>query len=166
MADITTVYLPLPYLTPCRGLTLIKQVVPVTVANCPRSQRGGGCFTTLFSRNAPLSPPLPSLSLHAVILPASSPLRWPRPPEIVPSSKTLPVHGVSTAHARPARVLRSARAPVSACAHFLISLVLVAAEQLQSMLSSYGRHSLPPAFQPDRNSFQVCILALFKLSEL
>jgi len=28
------------------------------------------------------------------------------------------------------------------------------AEQLQSMLSSYGRHSLPPAFQPDRNSFQ------------
>ena len=44
--------------------------------------------------------------------------------------------------------------PESACAHFLISLVLVAAEQLQSMLSSYGRHSLPPAFQPDRNSFQ------------
>ena len=54
---------PLPYLTPCRGLTLIKQVVPVTVANCPRSQRGGGCFTTLFSRNAPLSPPLPSPEL-------------------------------------------------------------------------------------------------------
>ena len=47
--------------------------------------------------------------------------------------------------------------PESACAHFLISLVLVAAEQLQSMLSSYGRHSLPPAFQPDRNSFQVCL---------
>ena len=155
---------PPPFLTPCRGLTLIKQVVPVTVANCPRSQRGEGVlYNTFFSERPPL-PHFHLLSLHAVILPASSPLRWPRPPEIVPSSKTLPVHGVSTAHARPARVLRSARAPVSACAHFLISLVLVAAEQLQSMLSSYGRHSLPPAFQPDRNSFQVCISALFKLS--
>ena len=55
MADITTVYLPLAFhLTPSRGLTLIKQVVPVHWPTA-LELRGGGHFTTLFSQNAPLS---------------------------------------------------------------------------------------------------------------
>ena len=54
---------PPPFLTPCRGLTLIKQVVPVTVANCPRSQRGGGALQHFFLGTPPLSPPLPSPEL-------------------------------------------------------------------------------------------------------
>ena len=59
MADITTVYLPLAsHLTPSRGLTLIKQVVPVHWPTA-LELRGGGHFTTLFSRNAPLSTSIP-----------------------------------------------------------------------------------------------------------
>ena len=123
------------------------------MANCPRSQ-GGGHFTTLFSRNAPLSlPHFHLLSLHAVILPASSPLAQ----TAGNSSKFKDPAGTWSPSAPPSRQGCASARSVSACAHFLISLVLVAAEQLQSMLSSYGRHSLPPAFQPDRNSFQVCL---------
>lgn len=151
---------PSSYLTPCRALTLIKQVVPVAVhSDWPTAlevSEGGGHFTTLFSRNTPPS----FLSLHAVILPASSPgSLGPDRTEIVPSSKTRPVHWEEggARQAGKGALTRALKRPVSACAHFLISLVLVAAEQLQSMLSSYGRHSLPPAFQPDCNSFQVCI---------
>ena len=60
MADITTVYLPLAsHLTPSRGLTLIKQVVPVHWPTALELRGGGGHFTTLFSRNAPLSTSIP-----------------------------------------------------------------------------------------------------------
>ena len=68
---------PLPYLTPCRGLTLIKQVVPVTVANCPRSQRGRGrvLYNTFFSERPPLSPTsIPELACRYFARQLSTPL--------------------------------------------------------------------------------------------
>ena len=71
MADITTVYLPVAFhLTPSRGLTLIKQVVPVHWPTA-LELRGGGTLQHFFLRTPP-SPYFHLLSLHAVILPASS----------------------------------------------------------------------------------------------
>ena len=106
MADITTVYLPLAFhLTPSRGLTLIKQVVPVHWPTALELRGGGALYNTFFSER----PPLPT-SISWACMPLFCPpaLCWPRPPEIVPSSKTLPVH---EGGARRARVLQRARAP-------------------------------------------------------
>lgn len=124
------------------------------MANCPRSQGGGALYNTFFSERPPLSPPLPSPELACRYFARQlSTLAQ----TAGNSSKFKDPAGTWSPSAPPSRQGCASARSVSACAHFLISLVLVAAEQLQSMLSSYGRHSLPPAFQPDRNSFQVCL---------
>ena len=107
MADITTVYLPLAsHLTPSRGLTLIKQVVPVYWPTALELRGGGGTLQHLFLRTPPSRLPSPELACRYFARQLS--LCWPRLPEIVPSSKTLPVH---EGGARRARVLQRARAP-------------------------------------------------------
>ena len=71
---------PSSYLTPCRALTLIKQVVPVAVhSDWPTalevSEGGGALYNTFFSEHTPLFPELACRYFARQL----SRVPWPRP---------------------------------------------------------------------------------------
>ena len=146
-----------------RGLTLIKHgYLPppgrllATSLWWPTAPQFPPSFTTLFSASEPKPP------LQPRPRPPRPPRRYFARPEIVPSSPThLLLAGAGQAGAGAGRalsvVVRAGRRAAgggrgSVRAWFLISLF--AAEQLHSMLSSYGRSSLPPPFSDRRPSLQ------------